>query len=457
MNYCLSHFPSTMKFSQIIKSTDVLRFPNNIVIKKHDGFLIAISVDSGNWIVFETEFQKSILDELINGKNIGEIFHQHIKTEIQKTEFLSLLRRIFARKFANINTELEINCLQSESYKKLYIYLTNECNLRCTHCFMYAGSKLKNELNTDEWKSLITEFKQLGGEMVTFTGGEPIMHNGFAEIIKYTHDIGLFVSVLSNGTLWNEQLIDELSPYISEIQISIDGVDEKSYSLVRGKRVFQQAVDTVIRFANNGVRTHVASTFTFENIADVQRYDKLIESIKARTNNCIFFKLSKKMLPGRNTNYSDEENKRYFEVMKAEQEKIDKNSSYANFILGHEPNMVSRNCGFGSLSIGADGNVYTCNRIIEVDVLGNIKQQPLDFFIEQAKQINEKTSVDNVAPCSSCHLKYICCGGCRIDDFNFHGRLTNWSEIILQIKCNDSFKYHMEETMINSFNYFYKF
>ena len=446
-----------MKFSQSIQSTDILRFADNIVIKKHDGFLIAISVDAGNWIVFETEFQKKILEDLIDGKTIGEVFHQHIKTEQQKNEFLSLLKRIFARKFATINTELKIDCLQSESYKKLYIYLTNECNLRCTHCFMYAGSKLTNELCTNEWKSLITEFKQLGGEMVTFTGGEPIMHNGFAEIIKYAHNIGLFVSVLSNGTLWNEQQIDELSQYISEIQISIDGVDDKSYSLVRSKRMFNHAVDTVVRFANNGVRTHVASTFTFENIADVQRYDKLIESIKARTNNCVFFKLSKKMLPGRNTHYSDKENKHYFEVMKAEQEKIDKNSSYVNFILGHEPNVVSRNCGFGSLSIGADGNVYTCNRIIEVDVLGNIRQQPLEIFIEKAKQINEKTSVDKVAPCSSCHLKYICCGGCRIDDFNFQGKLDNWNEAIMQIKCNNSFKYNLEETMINSFNYFYKF
>jgi radical SAM protein with 4Fe4S-binding SPASM domain len=446
-----------MKFSQSIKSTDILRFADNIVIKKHDGFLIAISVDAGNWIIFETEFQKKILEDLIEGKTIGEVFRQHIKTEQQKNEFLSLLKRIFARKFATINTELKIDCLQIESYKKLYIYLTNECNLRCTHCFMYAGSKLTNELCTNEWKSLITDFKQLGGEMVTFTGGEPIMHNGFAEIIKYAHDIGLFVSVLSNGTLWNEQQIDELSQYISEIQISIDGVDDKSYSLVRGKKMFNHAVDTVVRFANKGVRTYVASTFTFENIADVQKYDQLIELIKARTNNCVFFKLSKKMLPGRYTKYSDKENKHYFEVMKAEQEKIDKNSSYVNFILGHEPNVVSRNCGFGSLSIGADGNVYTCNRIIEVDVLGNIRQQPLEIFIEKAKQINEKTSVDKVAPCSSCHLKYICCGGCRIDDFNFQGKLDNWNEAIMQIKCNNSFKYNLEETMINSFNYFYKF
>ena len=65
--------------------------------------------------------------------------------------------------------------------------------------------------------------------------------------------------------------IELLAPYIKEIQISLDGVDEQSNAMVRGNGYFNKTLDSVILFANQGVRTSVATTFTFQNLQELNR------------------------------------------------------------------------------------------------------------------------------------------------------------------------------------------
>ena len=136
---------------------------------------------------------------------------------------------------------------------------------------------------------------------------------------------------------------------------------------------------------------------------------------------------------------------------------LDPDAKYNNFMEGHTPNLIERNCGFGGISIGADGEVYYCNRISEVDSYGNINGRPIKPFMEKGHQLHLQTSVDNLIPCRTCHLRFICCGGCRIDECNFHGKLQNHSGALLQVKCNDDQIRRMERKMIESYLFYYKF
>ena len=171
----------------------------------------------------------------------------------------------------------------------------------------------------------------------------------------------------------------------------------------------------------------------------------------------MFFKLSKKLLPGRNVNISSEENEKYSKRIKGIESFVDKNADYENFIAGHSPNLIAKNCGLGGMSINADGSVYFCNRIYEVESYGNVLEHPISYFMEKGKEIHEETSVDNVEPCSRCFLRYICDGGCRIDDFDFSGKLKNTVKPYRQITCTDEKKHKLMKRMIDSFDYFYDF
>ena len=200
---------------------------------------MVVAVSTANWLVI-TDFQKIILEGLLTGKTIGDVFP--LITDIDKqNEFQRLLAAITAREFGNTNATP--SPIPNDVTQQINCYLTNACNLSCDHCFMRSGKPLANELTKEEWLRILTDFRHQGGVNVTFTGGEPLMNRDFETILIHSHQQGLTTTVLSNGILWTEESINKLSPYISEIQISIDGFDEQSNAKVRGAGHFDKIVD----------------------------------------------------------------------------------------------------------------------------------------------------------------------------------------------------------------------
>lgn len=436
---------------------DILHFPKEIVVEKINKFYLVIAVQTANWIVLYNSRQIDFLNMLRSGKCVGDAI-ETVDSEEAMGDLKIVLAAIFARKFAGVNGEVTKEYL--EGYKMLNIYITNACNLKCKHCFMLSGKKLENELTLGDWMKVLTSFKENGGEFVTFSGGEPLMFKNFPQIISHAHDLGLKSTVLSNGLLWSDKLIHDLALFIDEIQFSLDGVDEETNSMVRGSGHFEKVVDTIVKFANAGVKTSVATTFTYDNLNESTqtRYKKLVDLIKEKTSGKdVFFKLSKKLLPGRDVHFTAEENEKYSAIIKDIEKHVDENADYENFLAGHTANLVAINCGLGGISVSSDGNVYFCNRINEMESFGNVTEKPMSFFMEKGKEIHLATSVENVIPCKDCELRYICDGGCRIDDFDFAGKTQSSALPYHQISCNDEKKNKLKKRMIDSFNYFYKF
>lgn len=436
---------------------DILHFPEEIVVEKIDDFYLVIAVQTANWIVLYNSRQIDFLNMLRSGKCVGDAI-ETVDSEEAMGDLKIVLAAIFARKFAGVNGEVTKEYL--EGYKMLNIYITNACNLKCKHCFMLSGKKLENELTLGDWMKVLTSFKENGGEFVTISGGEPLMFKNFPQIISHAHDLGLKSTVLSNGLLWSDKLIHDLAPFIDEIQFSLDGVDEETNSMVRGSGHFEKVVDTIVKFANAGVKTSVATTFTYDNLNEntQTRYKNLVDLIKEKTSGKdVFFKLSKKLLPGRDVHFTAEENEKYSAIIKDIEKHVDENADYENFLAGHTANLVAINCGLGGISVSSDGNVYFCNRINEMESFGNVTEKPMSFFMEKGKEIHLATSVENVIPCKDCELRYICDGGCRIDDFDFAGKIQSSALPYHQISCNDEKKNKLKKRMIDSFNYFYKF
>lgn len=436
---------------------DILHFPEEIVVEKINDFYLVISVQTANWIVLYNSRQIDFLNMLRSGKCVGDAI-ETVDSEEAMGDLKIVLAAIFARKFAGVNGEVTREYL--EGYKMLNIYITNACNLKCKHCFMLSGKKLENELTLGDWMKVLTSFKENGGEFVTFSGGEPLMFKNFPQIISHAHDLGLKSTVLSNGLLWSDKLIHDLALFIDEIQFSLDGVDEETNSMVRGSGHFEKVVDTIVKFANAGVKTSVATTFTYDNLNEntQTRYKNLVDLIKEKTSGKdVFFKLSKKLLPGRDVHFTAEENEKYSAIIKDIEKHVDENADYENFLAGHTANLVAINCGLGGISVSSDGNVYFCNRINEMESFGNVTEKPMSFFMEKGKEIHLATSVENVIPCKDCELRYICDGGCRIDDFDFAGKIQSSALPYHQISCNDEKKNKLKKRMIDSFNYFYKF
>lgn len=60
---------------------------------------------------------------------------------------------------------------------QVFIYVTDECNLRCTQCYYKPWLKTGHpEMPTDVLLTLLEKFRQLGAVKVSFLGGEPTLY-----------------------------------------------------------------------------------------------------------------------------------------------------------------------------------------------------------------------------------------------------------------------------------------
>lgn len=428
------------------------KFPSNIIKELlNDGRYLVISELTANWLVL-TKNELQVFNLLLEGKKVVEILDIGVDGNVLS----STLAKIMARKFADIS-ERPIPTIYTNIGNGLHIYLTHVCNIRCKHCYMYAGNKQKNELSVEKWKEILSAFKDLHGEDVTFSGGEPLMYKGFTELVHFAYSLGLKVCVLSNGLLWTDGLINNISPYIHEVQISIDGVDNESYKKVRKNDNFAKVIDTVIKLANAGIKVIVATTFTFDNLDDTteSKYKTLVENLQEKCHGNIEFALTKKLIPGRDIHYSNEENELYYKRIEKINKAVHENAQVCNFMEGHEPNVLLKNCGIGGLSIDSNGDVYCCSRTSEINSNGNILSNTLGYYLQKNIKINNSTNVDNIEPCNKCKMRYICGGGCKVELFDmdkfFKIRSPTYKEHF------EVCKNKLKETLVKCFDTYYKF
>ena len=109
--------------------------------------------------------------------------------------------------------------------------VTQECNLRCKHCYTGAAdSPHPNELTTAEAKRLITEIAKAGTRMLIFDGGEPLLRPDIYQLLAYAKEVGLPPMMGTNATLLSTEAVEKLRKAgIATLAISLHGADAKTH------------------------------------------------------------------------------------------------------------------------------------------------------------------------------------------------------------------------------------
>jgi len=62
-----------------------------------------------------------------------------------------------------------------------------------------AGKRVDRELDTEEWKAVLSKLWDVGVPHVTFTGGEPTLLDTLPDLIQHAEDLGMVTGVLTDG------------------------------------------------------------------------------------------------------------------------------------------------------------------------------------------------------------------------------------------------------------------
>lgn len=125
--------------------------------------------------------------------------------------------------------------------------LTERCNLNCCMCFQ---SSLRKKRNKELSLASIESFYRRHQEAifaVNITGGEPFFRSDCIELIEKLDEMGLIVSINTNGTLITPQIVDRLArlTHLRSINISIDGPKEIHEAIRQQKGIFDKTINNI--------------------------------------------------------------------------------------------------------------------------------------------------------------------------------------------------------------------
>ena len=134
---------------------------------------------------------------------------------------------------------------------KLNFHVTENCNFNCKFCFARYETK---ELSLEEKKQAIAKIAESGRfSEINFAGGEPFLCKGIEELILFSYNQGLKVSVITNGFLLTNDVLARILPYISMLGISVHSFNDTTKCAIgactnKGEILSNQRLTEICKF-----------------------------------------------------------------------------------------------------------------------------------------------------------------------------------------------------------------
>lgn len=152
--------------------------------------------------------------------------------------------------------------------------LTPCCNLSCKMCYVRKSmGEVQTEgglMSAEEWIELGRKARDRGMLYLLLTGGEPLSRPDFREIYTALRRLGLVVSVNTNGTLIDDEMVEFFAADPpSKINMSLYGSSRETYKELCGvPEAFDRAMYAVEKLRSRGITVKINYSVTRYNLPD---------------------------------------------------------------------------------------------------------------------------------------------------------------------------------------------
>ncbi len=362
------------------------------------------------------EIEKKDLDfsyEENNPKTITDIYYQETEQDLRLSTQDYFLEEV--------QETPQISALQFE--------LSSRCNERCIHCYIPNNKKNHGfDMPLDKVKAIIDEFSAMGGIHITLSGGEAFLHKDLFEIVKYSREKDLKISILSNLiTLKPEDIPFLKSMNLSLIQTSLYSTEEDIHdaiTTVKGSCKKTKAAIEMLIAADIPVQISCPIMKTnLNSYIGVLDYAKKY-NIKAQTD-YIMMARSDFSTDNLNQRLSIEETETLLRQI------IERDIAYTERTLKQIPKKEAMlldfekfkkqplcSVGYDNCCITANGDVYPCAGW-QAYILGNIYKQSLKEIWENSPKVKFLRTIteETFEKCLKCEA-YNYCSRCLVRNFN---------------------------------------
>lgn len=260
-------------------------------------------------------------------------------------------------------------------FKKIYIEITNICNLRCKFC---PETKRKQEyISIENFEEIIKKVHTYTNLVCPHVKGEPLLHPQLDKILEILEKYNLKANITTNGTLIKEKLeILKRSNSVRQINFSIHSISQNE-RLDREylKNIFESVdklENVIISYRLWNLKNIKENDINNEIIKEIEKYYN-IKNLKEELMENEFLKIKDNIFINQDTE---------FEWPNLENENIiEKGRCLA---LKEQ------------IAILVDGTVVPCCLDNNGDIpLGNILEEPLENILNNSKALTIKNNFEN--------------------------------------------------------------
>jgi radical SAM protein with 4Fe4S-binding SPASM domain len=136
------------------------------------------------------------------------------------------------------------------------------------------------ELKKEDWFHIFDMAHENGLLYALLTGGEIFLNPDFIEIYNYLYDLGVKVTLFTNGSLLNHKILNALKKRPPEmVAITIYGYDEASYQKFTKTSSFKDVNRTIDLLKSNHINLYLR-TIPMPEI--YQHLDQMIDYVKSK-------------------------------------------------------------------------------------------------------------------------------------------------------------------------------
>ena len=329
---------------------------------------------------------------------------------------------------------------------------TNQCNLKCEHCYQDALYPTDLELSTSEAKEMISSISDAGFKVMIFSGGEPLMRPDILELVSFARAKGLRPVFGTNGTLLDDEMAMALKEAgATAMGISIDSIQREKHDSFRGVEGAHDATLAGIEACRKaGLPFQIHTTVVDWNREEILDITDFAEEIGAIAH-YIFF-----LIPvGRATRMESAvlqaaENEVLLRQIMEKSAEVDitvKPTCAPQFTRVADQMDVHTPFGRGCLAgltycvVGSEGIVRPCAYMVEE--AGDVRKQSFEEIWRDSPVFRTLRTEAYEGSCGSCDFKQMC-GGCRARGAYYHD-----GDILAQDDCC-AYGLRLSEQMLES-------
>ncbi|MCX6877304.1 MAG: radical SAM protein [Verrucomicrobia bacterium] len=157
--------------------------------------------------------------------------------------------------------------------------ITRTCNLRCVHCYSDSNAvQYPGELDWQEMASVVEDLAAYQVPSLLLSGGEPMIHPRFFELVDKASGLGLKLTISTNGTLITPEKAALLkAAKVAYVGISLDGIGPVHDEFRRKEGAFDAAVRGFKNCHAVNQKTGLRLTLTRHNVENIAQILDFIE------------------------------------------------------------------------------------------------------------------------------------------------------------------------------------